>query len=108
MNISWCFHKYKIVIDNKYSNEKISFPDPDVPNVSCPDDIHELAAANQSKKVYWELPDVYDFSGAAWLRYYSHEPGIEFDEGTHLIVYEATDFMGNIGNCSFSVTVEGI
>ena len=62
----------------------------------------------EPKRVFWELPTIFDYSGIAVITYESHIPGILFYEGLTTITYEATDFMGKTGNCTFTVQVKGM
>ncbi|XP_072028147.1 uncharacterized protein [Amphiura filiformis] len=89
-------------------NFTIAVFDPDIPTLFCPDDVYELTEKDKPKQVFWDLPELFDFSGTATLTYRSHTPGIVFYEGSTMVEYEATDFTGKTGNCTFTVEVIGV
>ncbi|XP_072028141.1 hyalin-like [Amphiura filiformis] len=89
-------------------NFTIAVYDPDIPTLFCPDNAYELTEKNKPKQVVWDLPEIFDFSGTATLTYQSHMSGIVFYEGLTTIEYAATDFMGKIGHCTFTVEVIGV
>ncbi|XP_072028144.1 hyalin-like [Amphiura filiformis] len=89
-------------------NFTIAVFDPDIPTLFCPDEVYQLTEKDKPKQIFWDLPEIFDFSGIATLTYRSHTPGIVFYEGSTMVEYEATDFMGKTGYCTFTVEVIGV
>ncbi|MEZ4962078.1 MAG: HYR domain-containing protein [Saprospiraceae bacterium] len=71
----------------------------------CPADVTVATGVGAcDATVTWAPPLVTDNCGAATVTS-SHNPGDIFNLGTTLVAYTATDAAGNVGNCTFNVTV---
>lgn len=72
---------------------------------NCPSNIQvSLDATGCSKTVNWTEPTATDICGVPILAS-SHDPGDNFESGTTLVTYTATDEQGNTSNCTFNVIV---
>jgi hypothetical protein len=73
---------------------------------SCSADVHVESDSEQTA-VNWHLPVVYDAVDGSDLTYtQSHDPGTDtFSVGTTKVTYTATDAVGNVAKCVFSVVV---
>jgi gliding motility-associated-like protein len=71
---------------------------------SCPTNINLSAAANCKAIASWTTPTATDQCGAITISG-SHTSGSEFDAGTTVVTYTATDSFGNTTTCSFDVVV---
>jgi gliding motility-associated-like protein len=70
----------------------------------CPANITIQAATNCKAVVDWIPPVATDNCGIASTNF-SHTPGSEFDIGTTIVTYDATDVNGNTLTCQFNVEV---
>ena len=70
----------------------------------CPSNISVSAGVNCKAVATWTAPVATDNCSVA-SRGNTHNPGSEFSLGTTTVTYSATDGAGNIGTCSFTVTV---
>ncbi|XP_071826140.1 hyalin-like isoform X5 [Apostichopus japonicus] len=74
---------------------------------NCPTDISiGLPAEAQNLAVMWEEPIAVDNSGSI-TEVKSFEPGNVFRRGSHTVAYEFSDPSGNIGFCTFRITLTG-
>jgi gliding motility-associated-like protein len=71
---------------------------------SCPSNINLFAAANCRAVATWTAPTATDNCSVASLTG-SHTSGQEFNLGSTMVTYTATDAAGNLSTCSFVVSV---
>ncbi|XP_038054372.1 uncharacterized protein LOC119726669 isoform X2 [Patiria miniata] len=78
-----------------------------LPIVICPDNITGVAPQGaEGRPTSWEEPEASDDSEGVRLRNQSHRSGQIFPLGTTVVTYEFEDLAGNVGRCSFRITVE--
>ncbi|XP_022098840.1 hyalin-like [Acanthaster planci] len=74
------------------------------PTVVCPRNITDMGGDGRS--IFWEEPETFDTFEGVRLRNQSHRSGERFSLGTTVVSYEFEDQAGNVGGCTFAVTVE--
>ena len=77
---------------------------------SCPNDVATRVLSRNScnDTLYWSVPFATDNDDLPILSS-THLPGIsQFDCGVTEVTYMATDASGNVGYCTFDVTVNGM
>ncbi len=77
------------------------------PIVTCPRDIRRRTTnTNGIVNIFWPEPVAFDDSGNAYLNEKSHTSGSAFPVGVTNVTYSYSDLAGNVGRCSFTITVE--
>ncbi|KAG1659024.1 Sushi, von Willebrand factor type A, EGF and pentraxin domain-containing protein 1 [Nymphon striatum] len=69
----------------------------------CPENFEVEAGASKTVAVNWNEPIFTDNVGIERV-WKSNAPGFEFGDGIHSIKYSAQDAVGNVVDCTFSVT----
>ncbi len=74
---------------------------------NCPKNIKQTIPFEHTvTPVWWGIPSASDNSGiAVTVRNVSGHPGKQFAIGTTTVNYTATDSAGNVGVCSFNITI---
>ena len=87
----------------------VYFTDVEPPTVSsCPADIINTTDPGLSNAtVYWQEPTFSDNDGVS-SNTSTHRPGDTFGLESTTVTYNVTDNSGNMANCSFVVTIEGM
>ncbi|XP_071956815.1 hyalin-like [Antedon mediterranea] len=88
-------------------NFYINVYDEESPVLTCPDVTVQNAFRLPSAVVTWADPGATDNSGLDVTLAFSIPSGSNFNLGQTVVEYNGTDPFGNVGNCSFVVTVEG-
>ncbi|XP_033111725.1 hyalin-like [Anneissia japonica] len=80
--------------------------DNELPSVTCPDDITEIAAASNQATVTWGHPAVSDNVNIGLSATCIPPSGYSFDVGSNSVTCSAADAANNVGSCMFAVNVE--
>ncbi|XP_072025218.1 uncharacterized protein [Amphiura filiformis] len=111
-----------LVYSDNYNNTaectfNVTAPDLVPPRVICPNDVVQSVPAGISgRSITWKEPVVTDLSTRRSreetgeeivLKSQSHTPGHFFPLGQTLVIYTYQDWAGNIGICSFEVSLSG-
>ncbi|XP_071824326.1 uncharacterized protein [Apostichopus japonicus] len=87
-------------------NVIVSTVDNTPPQVTCPTPIDiEIEIGTPAVIVTWSAPVTFDLNVPVVLQSQSHTSGQSFSIGTTTVTYRYADAAGNIGTCSFPVTV---
>ncbi|XP_071824324.1 uncharacterized protein [Apostichopus japonicus] len=90
-------------------NVIVSTVDNTPPQVTCPTPIDiEIEIGTPAVIVTWSAPVTFDLNVPVVLQSQSHTSGQSFSIGTTTVTYRYADAAGNIGTCSFPVTVIAI
>ena len=79
------------------------------PNIiNCPSGIYDSTDLHKNtSSVNWAVPTASDNSGIAVEAISTFTPPHKFPIGDTIVPYTATDGVGNVGSCDFTVTITG-
>ena len=97
---------YAYAANGSYHAALAVIPDTTAPSVTCPANLVLEATGSSGATATWSGGSASDLVDGSLTVTYDHASGNTFAVGTTTVTGSATDAHGNIGTCSFTVTVQ--